>query len=134
MGCCGSDEVDHEINNAKSINDLIAIITERKQKIPNEIQQISDHLEDPSKEVEGINVDKIDPEVLAKRIPYLKSLEEAYEQVIKNLNNHKDLPLKDIKGYCANICKKYYLTYDPNKELDAELQKFDDFVNKQKTN
>ena len=48
MGCCGSDEVDHEINNAKSINDL-KNWREKTNNLPNERKEIYAYLEDSSK-------------------------------------------------------------------------------------
>ena len=82
MGCCAGSQADQEIMDAKTIDELIRIFAERKEKLPKEREEISQHLEDPKKEVEGINVEQIDAEVLAKRIPYLESLEENYDKVI----------------------------------------------------
>ena len=128
VGCCGGEIQDEEIKQAKTLIEIIQIFKKRKEKLPEERNQIQSHLEDPKKEVKIINIDGIDPEILNKRIPFLEDLEENYETVIDLLTNNPNLPLKDIKNYCSNITSKYYLTYDPNKEVDTEINKMKKFV------
>ena len=66
--CCGGGIQDEEIKNAKDLNDLIKLFQERKNKLPEEKQQIEAHCDDPTKEVDAINVRGIDIEILKKRI------------------------------------------------------------------
>ena len=128
--CCGGGIQDEEIKNAKDLNDLIKLFDERKNKLPEEKKQIQDHCDDPTKEVDAINVGGIDIEILKKRIPYLDEVEEAYEKIISNLKNNPTIPLSDAKSYCSNIASHYFLTYDPNGELKADVEKFDQFISK----
>ena len=130
--CCGEGIKDQEILNASSINELIEILNERKEKFPQEKKQLQDYINDPSKEVDTINVSGIDNEILKQRVPYLNDLENAYNIIIEYLSSNPDLPLKETKEECDNITSLYNLTYDPNKELDMQMQKFENFINKYK--
>ena len=130
--CCGEGIKDQEILNASSINELIEILNERKEKFPQEKKQLQDYINDPSKEVDSINVSGIDNEILKQRVPYLNDLENAYNIIIEYLSSNPDLPLKETKEECDNITSLYNLTYDPNKELDMQMQKFENFINKYK--
>jgi len=130
--CCGEGIKDQEILNATSINELIDILNDRKEKFPQEKKQIQDYINDPSKEIDSINVSGIDNEILKQRVPYLNDLENAYNIIIEYLSSNPDLPLKETKEECDNITSLYNLTYDPNKELDMQMQKFENFINKYK--
>jgi hypothetical protein len=130
--CCGEGIKDPEILNATNINELIEILNERKEKFPQEKKQIQDYINDPTKEVDSINVSGIDNEILKQRVPYLNDLENAYNIIIEYLSSNPDLPLKETKEECDNITSLYNLTYDPNKELDMQMQKFENFINKYK--
>ncbi len=130
--CCGEGIKDPEILNATNINELIEILNERKEKFPQEKKQIQDYINDPTKEVDSINVSGIDNEILKQRVPYLNDLENAYNIIIENLSSNPELPLKETKQKCDNVTSLYYLTYDPNKELDMQMQKFEDFIEENK--
>ena len=133
-GCCIGGIQDQEIKEANNLTEIIQIFKIRKEKLPEERDQIQAHLEDPKKEVKVINTNGIDPEILKKRIPFLEDLEENYETVINLLTNNPDLPLKNVKIYCSNIASKYYLTYDPNKEVETEMNKLKTFVDQWQNN
>ena len=133
-GCCSGGIQDQEIKEANNLTEIIQIFKIRKEKLPEERDQIQAHLEDPKKEVKVINTNGIDPEILKKRIPFLEDLEENYETVINLLTNNPDLPLKNVKIYCSNIASKYYLTYDPNKEVETEMNKLKTFVDQWQNN
>ena len=45
------------------------------------------HLKDPSKEVTFVRIDDLTQEDLERRVPYLEKLHEAYEDVIKTMEN-----------------------------------------------
>ena len=130
--CCGGGFMDEEIKNATNIDELIKVMEEKKERLPKEKQQIEDHIEDPTKEVDAINVGGIDIEILKKRIPYLDEVEEAYEKIIKNLKSNPTLPLSDCKNYSNDIVNHYVKTYDPNDELKDSYEKFEEFVKKWK--
>jgi hypothetical protein len=133
-GCCSGGIQDQEIKEANNLTEIIQIFKIRKEKLPEERDQIQAHLEDPKKEVKVINTNGIDPEILKKRIPFLEDLEENYETVINLLTNNPGLPLKNVKIYCSNIASKYYLTYDPNKEVETEMNKLKTFVDQWQNN
>ena len=133
-GCCSGGIQDQEIKEANNLTEIIQIFKIRKEKLPEERDQIQAHLEDPKKEVKVINTNGIDPEILKKRIPFLEDLEENYETVINLLTKNPKLPLNDMKSYCSNITSKYYLTYDPNKEVETEMNKLKTFVDQWQNN
>ena len=131
--CCGRSYVDEEIENADNLQDLITIFNERRAKFPQEQMQIQSHLEDPSKNVDLIETENLDKESLQKRILYLNDLQGAFLKVSETLQENPNLPLQETKKYLLNIASKYYLTYDPDKDLDMEMTQFDKFIEKQQT-
>ena len=131
--CCVRSFTDEEIENAENLQELITIFNERRAKFPQEQMQIQSHLEDPSKNVDLIETENLDKESLQKRIIYLNDLTGAYLKVSETLQENPNLPLKETKKYLLNIASKYYLTYDPDKELDIEMTLFDKFIEDQQT-
>ena len=128
-GCCeGREIIDNEIDKANSLKELSLIFSERKNKFEKEKKEIELFLNDPNVEVENIDVKEIDPSILKKRINYLSNLEVAFNRVVEILDNNTNLPLNETKSYCHNIISKYYFIYDPNKELDSDMEKFEQFV------
>jgi len=130
--CCGQVIDDQEILNANNINDIITILNDRKDKFPEEKKQIQDYINDPSKEVTMVNVSGVDLELLKQRVPYLNDLENAYNTVIEHLSSNPNLPLNETKEKCSHITNLYLLTYDPDKQLDMEMQDFEEFIEKNK--
>lgn len=130
--CCGGGLMDEEIKNATNIDELIKVMEEKKERLPKEKQQIEDHIEDPTKEVDMINVGGIDTELLKKRIPFLDELEKYYDKTIQILRDNSSLPLNDCKNYSNDIVNHYVKTYDPNDELKDSYEKFEEFVKKWK--
>ena len=130
--CCGQVIDDQEILNANNINDIITIFNDRKDKFPEEKKQIQDYINDPSKEVTIVNVSGVDLELLKQRVPYLNDLENAYNTVIEHLSSNPNLPLNETKEKCSHITNLYLLTYDPDKQLDMEMQDFEEFIEKNK--
>jgi hypothetical protein len=130
--CCGQVIDDQEILNANNINDIITIFNDRKDKFPEEKKQIQDYINDPTKEVTMVNVSGVDLELLKQRVPYLNDLENAYNTVIEHLSSNPNLPLNETKEKCSHITNLYLLTYDPDKQLDMEMQNFEEFIEKNK--
>ena len=130
--CCGQVIDDQEILNANNINDIITILNDRKDKFPEEKKQIQDYINDPTKEVTMVNVSGVDLELLKQRVPYLNDLENAYNTVIEHLSSNPNLPLNETKEKCSHITNLYLLTYDPDKQLDMEMQNFEEFIEKNK--
>ncbi len=131
--CCGQVIDDQELLNANNINDIITILNDRKDKFPEEKKQIQDYINDPTKEVTMVNVSGVDLELLKQRVPYLNDLENAYNTVIEHLSSNPNLPLNETKEKCSHITNLYLLTYDPDKQLDMEMQDFEEFIQKNKT-
>ena len=129
-GCCGRNFTDEEIDKSKSLKELAEIFQKRKDTFPTEGNQIKAYLEDPNTEVENIDVKGIEPSILEKRIDYLKDLEGAYTKVAETLESNPNLPLDEAKSHCTDIVSRYFQTYDPNKELDSDMEKFEEFVEK----
>ena len=77
--CCGQKYPNEELNECKTINEIIELLNKKRESFKSEIIQIEDYLEDSNKTVEFINVKGIDKKVLQKRIPYLRDLNNAYE-------------------------------------------------------
>jgi len=131
--CCSANISDPEIEDAQTIHELIVILNNRKINLPIEKKEIEDYLEDPRKEIKSVGIENIDNESLKKRIPFLTNLEKAYEKIINLLETNKtNLDVSNVKKYIKNITDKYYITYDPNNDLDKELRKFINYIEKNK--
>ena len=124
---------DPEIEDAQTIHELIVILNNRKIGLPIEKKEIEDYLEDPRKEIKSVGIENIDNESLKKRIPFLIKLEKAYEKITNLLEANKtNLDVSNTKKYIKNVTDKYYITYDPNNDLDKELRKFINYIEKNK--
>ena len=47
--------------------------------------------------------------------------------------NQTNLNVYYTKKYTKNVTDKYYITYDPNNNLDTELKNFINFIEKNKS-
>jgi len=131
--CCSATISDPEIEDAQTIHELIVILNNRKIGLPIEKKEIEDYLEDPRKEIKSVGIENIDNESLKKRIPFLIKLEKAYEKITNLLEANKtNLDVSNTKKYIKNVTDKYYITYDPNNDLDKELRKFINYIEKNK--
>ena len=131
--CCSANISDPEIEDAQTIHELIVILNNRKIALPNEKKEIEDYLEDPNKEIKSVGIENIDNESLKKRIPFLTKLEKAFEKMISLLEeNQTNLNVYYTKKYTKNVTDKYYITYDPNNDLDYQLKNFINFIEKNK--
>ena len=128
--CNWSTFSDNEIKNANSIDEIIEILNKKRENFEKEMNQIEDYLEDPSKKVELFNVEGIDKELVKKRIPYLKNLNENYVKVNELLSENPNLPLYETKVHVDKIVGHYYQIYDDNLSID--MKKFEDFIENQK--
>ena len=131
--CCSANISDPEIEDAQTIHELIVILNNRKIGLPIEKKEIEDYLEDPRKEIKSVGIENIDNESLKKRIPFLIKLEKAYEKITNLLEANKtNLDVSNTKKYIKNVTDKYYITYDPNNDLDKGLRKFINYIEKNK--
>ena len=132
--CCSATISDPEIEDAQTIHELIVILNNRKIALPIEKKEIEDYLEDPNKEIKSVGIENIDNESLKKRIPFLAKLEKAFEKMVNLLEaNQTNLNVYYTKKYTKNVTDKYYITYDPNNNLDTELKNFINFIEKNKS-
>jgi hypothetical protein len=129
--CCGQKYPNEELNECKTINEIIELLNKKRESFKSEIIQIEDYLEDSNKKVEFINVKGIDKKVLQKRIPYLRDLNNAYEHLAEILEKNPNLPLNETKNHVNTIISFYYQIYDPNGDLAKNIKYFEDFVHKQ---
>ena len=131
--CCSANISDPEIEDAQTIHELIVILNNRKIALPIEKKEIEDYLEDPNKEIKSVGIENIDNESLKKRIPFLAKLEKAFEKMVNLLEaNQTNLNVYYTKKYTKNVTDKYYITYDPNNDLDNQLKNFINFIEKNK--
>jgi hypothetical protein len=127
--CCSTNITDPEIEEARTVHEIIVILNNRKLGIPIEKKEIEEFLIDPTKEVKSIGIENIDNESLKKRIPFLTKMESAYQKMIQLLEeNNTNLDVNDIKPYVKNVTNKYFITYDPNNDLEKELKKFVEYM------
>ena len=124
--CCGQKYPNEELNECKTINEIIELLNKKRESFKSEIIQIEDYLEDSNKTVEFINVKGIDKKVLQKRIPYLRDLNNAYEYLAEILEKNPNLPLNETKNHVNTIISFY-----PNGDLAKNIKYFEDFVHKQ---
>jgi hypothetical protein len=129
--CCGQKYPNEELNECKTINEIIELLNKKRESFKSEIIQIEDYLEDSNKTVEFINVKGIDKKVLQKRIPYLRDLNNAYEHLAEILEKNPNLPLNETKNHVNTIISFYHQIYDPNGDLAKNIKYFEDFVHKQ---
>ena len=127
---CSETFIDNDIKETKSIDEIIEVLNRKRQNFEKEMNQIEDYLEDPSKKVELFNVEGIDKELVKKRIPYLKSLNENYVKVNDLLSENPNLPLNETKVYVDKIVGHYYQIYD--EDLSSDMKKFEDFIENKK--
>lgn len=129
--CCGQKYPNEELNECKTMNEIIELLNKKRESFKSEIIQIEDYLEDSNKTVEFINVKGIDKKVLQKRIPYLRDLNNAYEHLAEILEKNPNLPLNETKNHVNTIISFYHQIYDPNGDLAKNIKYFEDFVHKQ---
>ena len=131
MGCCGSGIPDPEIEECKSIDDLINIIETRMQSYVKEKENIDIYLQDPtSQPIGNISIYATKEELEEIRNTSSK-IEEEFTRAIQLLNKYKKkIPLdkaidcmKDLSGSAnerdfismkylmdefTNYCKSHY--------------------------
>ena len=116
MGCCGSQFTDTELENAETLPEIISVMKKRSEDLVKEKDEINEHLKDPSKEVTFVRIDDLTQEDLERRVPYLEKLHEAYEDVIKTMEN-VDLPVEETKEHLINIMSNHLISYDLSEKF-----------------
>ena len=127
MGCCGSQYIDIELENAKNLDEVIRVMKKRSEELIKERDEISAHLKDPKNEVTFARIDDLTQEDLERRIPYLDKLHEAYEDVIQTMES-VDLPVDETKGHLINIMSNHFISYDLTEKYRNDVAKFKQFA------
>ena len=128
MGCCGSVFKDPEIERAKTMDEVIAVMKKTRDNLAEEKTQISNYLEDETKPITVVKVDGLSKDDLEKRIPYLDKMSDCYSEVIDELEAKKTLPLKETKEYLYNILNHYFVSYDSTEGYRNDLAKLKQFT------
>ena len=120
MGCCGGGIPDPEIEECKSIDEIINLIEQRMQGFVKEKENIDIYLQDPTSQPKGNISIYATKEELEEIRNTSSKIEEEFTRGIQLLNKYKDqIPLdkgidkmKDLCG-CANerdcISMKYLM-------------------------
>ena len=127
MGCCTSQYTDSELENAETLPEIISVMKKRSEDLVKEKDEINEHLKDPSKEVTFVRIDDLTQEDLERRVPYLEKLHEAYEDVIKTMEN-VDLPVEETKQHLINIMSNHLISYDLSEKYRNDVAKFKQFA------
>ena len=127
MGCCTSQFTDSELENAETLQEVISVMKKRSEDLEKEKDEINEHLKDPSKEVTFVRIDDLTQEDLERRVPYLEKLHEAYEDVIKTMEN-VDLPVEETKQHLINIMSNHLISYDLSEKYRNDVAKFKQFA------
>jgi hypothetical protein len=127
MGCCGSGYDDKELKEAKSMPEIISVMKKRSEELVKEKNEISNHLEDPTKEVTMVNIEGLSNDDLEKRIEYLDKLHDGYEDVIQTLESI-NLPIEETKGHLLDIMSHRLISYDLSDNFKNDIAKFKQFA------
>jgi hypothetical protein len=133
MGCCGGVMKDQQIERAQNMDEVINVMKKKQENLSKEKKQISDYLDDESNQITMINTEAISKDDLTKRIPYLDKLSDCYGDIIDNLENTSNLPLKETKEYLYNVLNHYYVSYDESEGYKSDIERFKKFIMKYKT-
>ena len=114
MGCCGSGIPDPEIEECKSIDDLINIIETRMQSYVKEKENIDIYLQDPTSQPKGNISIYATKEELEEIRNTSSKIEEEFNRAIQLLENYKDsIPLekaiKNIKDLCGSANERDFI-------------------------
>ena len=99
----------------------------RSEELVKEKNEISNHLEDPTKEVTMVNIEGLSNDDLEKRIEYLDKLHDGYEDVIQTLESI-NLPIEETKGHLLDIMSHRLISYDLSDNFKNDIAKFKQFA------
>lgn len=130
FACCGQDVEDEKIAKCEKFEELTKIFKEKKEECPKQRKEINDFLNGKTDKVESINIEGLTNEMLKERVKYLSELETTYNKVANDLKraDPKKIKLNEIKPLLHDIATKYYLTNDPNHQLDLAYTKFANYM------
>ena len=126
--CCGEtlqNNIDPDIEESNSLKELTDVMNSKSSKLSNEINVISNHLNNPNQDLNEFNLSTFSQDDLKKRLNYLQILKNSYDNVayqliVLNMKDDDD-DLKELKNILQNIVSKYYINDDPKNELDIAM-------------
>ena len=126
--CCGEilqNNIDPDIEESNSLKELTDVMNSKSSKLSNEINIISNHLNNPNQDLNELNLSTFSQDDLKKRLNYLQILKNSYDNVayqliVLNMKDDDD-DLKELKNILQNIVSKYYINDDPKNELDIAM-------------
>ena len=107
--------------------EIISVMKKRSEELVKEKNEISNHLEDPTKEVTMVNIEGLSNDDLEKRIEYLDKLHDGYEDVIQTLESI-NLPIEETKGHLLDIMSHRLISYDLSDNFKNDIAKFKQFA------
>ena len=129
MGVCCEvpmqNSPDLDIEESNSLKELTDIMNSKSSHLSKEINDISNHLNNPNQNFNELPLSTFSQDDLKKRLNYLQKLKTtydnvAYQLIVLNMKDDDD-DLKELKNILQNIVSKYYINDDPKNELDIAL-------------
>ena len=129
MGVCCEvpmqNSPDLDIEESNSLKELTDIMNSKSSQLSKEINDISNHLNNPNQNFNELPLSTFSQDDLKKRLNYLQKLKTtydnvAYQLIVLNMKDDDD-DLKELKNILQNIVSKYYINDDPKNELDIAL-------------
>lgn len=127
MGCCGSSNIDPEIEKTTNMDELVEVMKKKIKDLSEEKKLIEAHLADPKVEIKNVQYDT-DRDGLVKRVPYLDRLAQGYTEAIESMTTVPKLPFKETKEYMYDLVKHYFVAYDETNQYRLDLAEFKKFA------
>lgn len=127
MGCCGSSNIDPEIEKTTNMDELVEVMKKKIIDLAEEKKLIEAHLADPKVEIKNVQYDT-DRDGLVKRVPYLDRLAQGYTEAIESMTTVPKLPFKESKEYMYDLVKHYFVAYDETNQYRLDLAEFKKFA------
>ena len=129
MGVCCEvpmqNSPDLDIEESNSLKELTDIMNSKSSHLSKEINDISNHLNNPNQNFNELPLNTFSQDDLKKRLNFLQKLKTiydnvAYQLIVLNMKDDDD-DLKELKNILQNIVSKYYINDDPKNELDIAM-------------
>lgn len=131
MGACcgGKDILNSEIEECKSIEDLLALLEKRKNSFITEKEEIKGYLKDKTNEIKCIKFTDLSEISLKKRLGHLDDLEPYIDKYIIALKTYPDLPLDETQERLQDLYGVYVTMYDDSHTIcKTTYEGFENFV------
>ena len=131
MGACctGSEKIEEEIENCKSIPELCELLKLKYKEAEQEQKEINNYLEDKRNRPTLIEVNNLDDNMLQKRVPYLDNIKDVIQETEQLLEKNPNANLKETKLKLNELYNIYGWVYDDEKRYENFLQSFREFIN-----